>query len=58
MQERSIHLKFSLSKTTELILTKFGRTHLSGMGMKVWTNQGADPFWAQKEATRGDILDI
>jgi len=42
---REIHLKCSLSKTTELISTKFGRKHLWGMGIKVCKNQGAGTFW-------------
>jgi len=28
-----------------LILTKFGRKYLYGMGIKVCTNLGAGPFW-------------
>jgi len=32
---REIHLKHSLSKTAELISTKFGWTHLWGMGIKM-----------------------
>jgi len=39
---REIHLKYSLSKTTELILTKFAWKYLG----------------AQKEATVGEILGI
>jgi len=31
-----IHLKCPLSKTTELISTKFGRKHLWGMGINMW----------------------
>jgi len=31
---REIHLKHSLSETTELISNKFGRKHLWGMGIK------------------------
>jgi len=35
---REIHLKRSLSKTTELISTKFGRKPLWGMGIKMCEN--------------------
>jgi len=35
---REINLKRSLSKTTELISTKFGRKHLWGMGIKMSEN--------------------
>jgi len=38
---REIHLKRSLSKTTTLISTKFGRKHLLGMGIQVCKYQGA-----------------
>jgi len=41
---REIHLKRSLSKTTALILTKFGRKYLEGIGIKVCSNQGDSPF--------------
>jgi len=55
---REIHLKRSLSKTTELILTKFGGKHYYRMGIHVCANQGAGTFGAQKEATIGEILGI
>jgi len=42
---REIHLKRSLSKTTELISTKFGSKHLWRMGIQVCKNQGAGTFW-------------
>jgi len=42
---REIHLKCSLSRTIELISTKFGRKHHLGMEIKVCTNQEAAPFW-------------
>jgi len=35
---REIHLKHSLSKTTELISTKFGRKNFWGMGIKMCEN--------------------
>jgi len=35
---REIHLKHSLSKTTELISIKFGRKHLWGMEIKMCEN--------------------
>jgi len=52
---REIHLKCSLSKTTELIWTKCGRKHLWGMGIKVCTNQGAGTYWGPEGAKRGKI---
>jgi len=42
---REIHLKCSLSKTTELILTKLGRKHLYGMGIPVCASQVDGSFW-------------
>jgi len=41
---REIHLKCSLSNTTELISTKFGRKHLWGMGIQICENQGAGTY--------------
>jgi len=35
---REIHLKRSLSKTTELISTKFDKKHLWGMGITLCEN--------------------
>jgi len=42
---REIYLKCSLSKTTELISTEFGRKHLWGMRIKFCKNQGAGTSW-------------
>jgi len=53
--KREILLKHSLSKTNELISTKFGRKHLWGMGIEI---KGLAPFGAQKEVTLGEILGI
>jgi len=51
---REIHIKRSLSKTTELTLTKFGREwKLNYAQIKVLA-----PFGSQKEATLGEILSI
>jgi len=44
------YLKCSLFKTTELILSKFGRKYLYGLGIKACTNQGAGPFWGSERA--------
>jgi len=41
---REIHLKRSLSKTTKLISTTFGRKHPWGMGIQVCENQGAGTY--------------
>jgi len=41
---REMQLKHSLSKTTELISTKFDRKHLWGMGIQVCENQGAGTY--------------
>jgi len=42
---REIHLKCSLSKTTELISIKLGRKHLWGMGIQVCKNKEAVTYW-------------
>jgi len=55
---REIHLKRPLSKTTELILAKFGWKYLLEMGIKVCANQVAGPFRAQQEAAIGESLGI
>jgi len=43
---REIHLKCSLSKTTELICTKFGRKHLWEWGLKCVQIKGLIPIEA------------
>jgi len=50
---REIYLKRSLSKTTELISTKFGRKHLWGMRIKFCENEGAGTFWGPERGYIG-----
>jgi len=47
---REIHLKRSLSKTTELISTKFGRKSW-WMGIQVCENRGADTYQPRDKET-------
>jgi len=42
---REVHLKRSLSKTTELILTKLVASIFRLMGINVYAIQGSGPFW-------------
>jgi len=55
---REIHLKRSLSKTAELIFTKFGSWCLYRMGLSCVQFKGLVPFGAQKEGTIVEILGI
>jgi len=55
---REIHLKRSLSKTTELISNKFVGNIFGEWGLKCAKIKGLAPFRAQKKVTLGEILGI